>query len=59
MDKKFKECMKPHSVAHLVTGAGLTLVLVALIPALATNALILGTIILVAGIAYDFMVNKG
>lgn len=59
MDKKFKECMKPHSLAHLVSGAGLMLILVALIPALAANALILGVIILVAGVAWDFMVNKG
>ena len=59
MDKKFKECMKPHPLAHLVSGAGVMLILVALVPALAANALILGVVILAAGVAYDFMVNKG
>lgn len=59
MDKKFKECMKPHALAHLVAGAGVMLILVSIIPALAVNALILGIIILVAGVVYDYMVNKG
>ena len=59
MDKKFKECMKPHSLAHMVTGAGLMLILVSLIPALAANALIIGVVVLIAGVGYDLMVNKG
>ncbi len=59
MDKMMKECMKPHSIAHMVTGAGLALILSTLIPAVAANALVLGVIVLVAGIAYDMMVNKG
>lgn len=59
MDKMMKECMKPHALAHMVTGAGLALVLSVLISAVATNAMVLGIILLVGGIAYDMMVNKG
>lgn len=59
MDKKMKECMKPHALAHLVSGAGLALILAALVPALVANALILGVVVLVAGVAFDLMVNKG
>lgn len=59
MDKKMKECMKPHALAHLVSGAGVMLILVALLPTLASNALILGVIILAIGVGYDYMVNKG
>lgn len=59
MDKKFKECMKPHYIAHSVSGLGVGLILVGLFPALATMALILGIVALVAGIIFDFSVNKG
>lgn len=59
MDKMLKECTKPHALAHSVSGAGVILILAALIPAIAANALVLGVIILVAGIAWDMMVNKG
>jgi len=59
MDALIKACTKPHAVAHLVSGAGIGLILVGLVPALEVNALILGIIVLVAGMAYDFMVNKG
>lgn len=51
--------MKPHYIAHSVSGLGIGLILVALIPALVANALILGVLALVAGIAWDFTVNKG
>lgn len=58
MDKKLKECMKPHALAHSVSGLGVGLILVALVPSLVGNALMLGIIVLVAGIVFDFMVNK-
>ena len=58
MDKKMKQCMKPHALAHSVSGLGVGLILVALIPSLTANALTLGIIVLVAGIVFDFMVNK-
>lgn len=54
-----KECMKPHSLAHLVTGAGLGFLVIALVPALGANALIIGAVLAVAGIAWDFVVNPG
>lgn len=53
-----KECMKPHAITHTATGIGLGLVLVALIPALVSNALVLGLIIVVAGAAYDYFMIK-
>jgi len=59
MGAKFAECMKPHSLAHFVTGAGLGFLLVALVPALGANALILGVVLIVAGFAWDFVVNPG
>ncbi len=57
MDAMMKECTKPHSLAHSVSGAGVGLLVVALVPALATYALILGAVLLVGGIAWDFMSN--
>lgn len=59
MDKKLKECTKPHSLAHSLSGLGLGLILIALVPSLASSALTIGIIALVAGIAWDFAVNKG
>lgn len=60
MDKKFKECMKPHYLAHSITGLGIGLILVGLISSLTgQTALVLGLVALVAGIVYDFSVNKG
>lgn len=59
MDKMMKECMKPHAIAHLVTGAGIALLLSSYVSAVSANAMVLGIIALVGGIAYDMMVNKG
>lgn len=59
MDKKFKECMKPHSLAHMAIGAGLVLLVASFVPAILANALIVGVVLLIAGIGYDLMVNKG
>lgn len=59
MDAMMKSCMKPHAIAHLVTGAGVGILVLALVPSLAANALVIGIIVAVAGLAYDFMVNKG
>ena len=57
MQAMWKECSSPHSLAHFVTGAGIILLVAAYIPAVAANALILGLILLVAGVVWDFMVN--
>jgi len=60
MDKKFKECMKPHYIAHSVSGLGIGLILVGLIPALSGGtALTLGVVAFVIGFVYDYSVNKG
>lgn len=59
LNAKMKECMKPHSLAHSVTGLGLGLILVAFIPALVSSALVLGVIVLIGGMAWDMAVNKG
>ena len=58
MDKKIKECMKPHALMHSLAGLGIGLILVSLIPALVDNALMLGLVVLVVAIVGDFAVNK-
>ncbi len=52
-----KECSKPHALAHSVSGAGFALLVLNFVPALANNALILGVVLVVGGIAWDFMSN--
>ncbi len=59
MEAKFKECTKPHALAHSLTGAGVALLAVALIPKLGTYALIIGAVALIGGVAWDFLVNPG
>lgn len=53
-----EECMKPHALVHLVSGAGIGFLVLALVPALAANALMLGIILLVLAFAGEFVVNK-
>lgn len=50
--------MKPHALMHLVTGAGLGLLLVGLVPDLAASAMTYGLVVVVVGVVGDFMVNK-
>ena len=57
MDKMMKECMKPHALAHLVTGAGLGMVVVALVPAVAVWGWMAGVVVVVAGMVWDMMVQ--
>ena len=52
------ECMKPHPLLHTLTGIGLGLVLVALVPSLVANALMLGVIVVVVGMVLDMMTGK-
>ena len=52
-----KECTKPHALAHSVSGAGVALLVLYFVPALASYALILGVVLVVGGIAWDFMSN--
>lgn len=58
MEAAMKECRKPHALAHSVAGAGLAFVVLALVPSLATSALLIGVVLVVAGIGWDLMVNK-
>ena len=59
MDKKMKECMKPHALAHSLAGLGVGLILVHFVPSLVANALMIGIVVVVAAIVFDLMVNKG
>lgn len=60
MQGKLKECMKPHALAHSLTGFGVGLIVVNLVSSLyGQMGLWLGVILLVAGFAWDWMVNKG
>ena len=53
-----KECTKPHMLTHSLTGLGVGLILVGLVPSLAMSGLMYGIIILVAGIVLDMYVQK-
>jgi hypothetical protein len=53
----FKECMKPHSLAHMVSGAGIGFLVLYFVPSLTANLLMLGLILLVVALVWDFMVN--
>ncbi|MBI4067781.1 hypothetical protein HY407_05350 [Candidatus Gottesmanbacteria bacterium] len=57
MDKMMKECMKPHALAHMVTGFGLALVVVALWPSIGAMGLWLGVVVVVVGMVWDMSVN--
>lgn len=59
MDKKIKACLKPHALAHSLAGLGVGFLLLAWMPALAMNALMIGVVAVVVAVVWDFMVNKG
>jgi len=52
--------MKPHALMHSLTGLGIGLLLAGLLPTVlaGNNGIILGIIVVVAGVLGDFMVNK-
>ena len=52
-----KECMKPHALAHSVTGAGVAFLVLYFVPSLLTYLLWGGVILLVLGIVWDYMTN--
>lgn len=58
MDKMMKECMKPHALTHLVTGAGLGMLVVALIPDLAMWGWMGAVVVIVVGMVLDMMVQS-
>lgn len=53
-----KECLKPHPLLHTLSGIGLGLVVVALLPALFPSALTLGVVLVVAGLLGEFLFLK-
>jgi len=57
MDKMMKECMKPHALAHMVSGAGIALLVLYFVPSLLTYLLWGGVGLLVVGVAWDWMSN--
>lgn len=60
LDAKMKECMKPHALIHSLTGVGLgVLVATAFSGAIGANGIMLGVLLIAAGIVGDMMVNKG
>ncbi len=55
---KLSECTKPHALVHLVSGAGVGILLYSLIPGLAAMGATLGVILVVAAIVGEFVWNK-
>jgi hypothetical protein len=49
-----KECTRPHALSHLVSGAGIALLVLYLLPTLMPYVLALGLILLIFGILWDF-----
>ncbi len=55
MDQKMKECFSTHSMIHSLSGLGIGLILVGLIPVLGQYALVLGIVALVFSVIWDYM----
>lgn len=55
MDAMLKECTKPHSLLHLVSGAGLGMIVLALLPGLSANALTLGVVLVVVALVAEYL----
>lgn len=52
--------MKPHYIAHSISGLGVGLILVGIFPTLSgATAIVLGVVAFIAGAVYDYSVNKG
>jgi hypothetical protein len=52
------ECLKKHPMLHLLSGVGIGLLLVAFMPSLASNALMLGIILFAAGVVGEFVMGQ-
>ena len=57
MDKMMKECKKPHALSHSVSGAGLALLVIYLLPTLMPYLLVLGLVLLIGGVLWDVASN--
>lgn len=55
---KMEECLKPHALLHTVTGVGLGLLLVAVMPSVVENAVMVGVVLVVAGVIGEFVWKK-
>lgn len=54
-----KECLKPHALMHSVLGIGLGLLLVSWFPTLlGENTALVGFVLVVVGVAGEFVYNK-
>lgn len=53
----FKECARPHALAHWVSGAGMGFLVLYFVPSLTANLLMLGVVLLVAAFVWELMVN--
>lgn len=58
MKMDLKRCFTTHSLLHNLLGIGLGLVLVALLPALASSALVWGIVVIVVALAADAFLVK-
>ena len=56
-DKMMKECMKPHALVHMVTGAGLGMLVMSFVPSLYMMGWVAGAVVVVVGIVLDMMVQ--
>jgi len=57
MNAMFKECMKPHALVHMLSGAGIVLLVLYFVPSLTANLLVLGVVLLVGAFILEFFVN--
>lgn len=57
INKMLKQCMKPHPLLHSIAGIGLGLLLTALVPSLVVNAFTLGIVLIVVGVAGEFLLK--
>lgn len=55
---KMEECLKPHALLHIVTGVGLGLLLVGVVPSVLGNAVMWGVVLVVAAVVGEFVWNK-
>lgn len=53
-----KECFKKHPMLHLLAGLGVGLILIALVPSLVSNALMLGVVAVVAAIGLEYVLGQ-
>ncbi len=57
MNAMFKECMKPHSLVHSLTGVSVAFLLLYLVPGLTDYLLVLGLVLFVSAFILEFFVN--